>query len=332
MPRRGRERGWRRRRACGLAAAVGLLVAPSCSLSFDGGELRGGGRAGDGAGGVGRAGAGQGAAGQAGGGPGGGGSGGAGAAGAGGGVAGAAGAGGEGPSYEDLVLVDGPSLFFHLDEPKGSTEARSAVGFAIAASEGEPAFGAEGVVARRPALGVQFNGADALQTGIDSGMGADSSFSIEAWGRLTRAPGPGESYAIVSLLTFSGTSLDLFMTADELALESFSPLGPGDRLSVSQTFAADEPWYVVVTYDGATVRLCRGSGGGALSCQGFSVGPVAEAEADGVAFVLGGTFNDPDGLKGLRGVLDEVALYPRALTYEQLERHRQSGFGPPPGP
>ncbi len=247
-----------------------------------------------------------------------GGDGGAGAASAAGGAGGSGGSGGSGgtlPGYPGLVIEDGAIAYWPLDVVQNGTRTPDLSGNGEDAyidndmGSGAVDFEAEGVVGQ----------AATLQTGaslfVDAphplGFG-DSSYTLEAWvavqtgdasGLWTCRPEPnGDGYS-----TFLGATSVTHKRYANTNIEELS----------HQPIVLDMFRHVAITFDAA-------AGEGQLYVDGEPVFLPARALSEswvaaGCAFYLAGAGASDTVL------VDEVAVYDRALTQEELARHYACG-------
>jgi Concanavalin A-like lectin/glucanases superfamily len=223
-------------------------------------------------------------------------------------------AGADGPlpsdSYGAAVFADGPRAYFRFDEPAGPT-ASSAVGTLSGPYEGAFLFGKPGAIAGNPC--VRFDG---MTTRIPLGdvfrFGGNAPYSIELW------INPGDiidTRFILDRRTTSGApdgytfylGVDYFLMARQAAGTEMAYVGDVPRVGV---------WtHAVVTYDGLAQRMYLD---GVLVEQSNATGvnPIGEGVGE---LTIGdshpGQFNKLDGL------LDELAIYDRALTGVQVTAH-----------
>jgi hypothetical protein len=221
--------------------------------------------------------------------------------------------------YPSEVLAEGPRAYWRLGETSGTT-AVDELGGAPGSYLGGVTLGVPGAIAGDANTAVRLDGGDdrasvADRAALDFGSG---DFSAELW--LSTSVN-GERAAISKLASgpyWLVTVTDDSGHAGEIRAKLFDGVvtrqvyGPPLRVD-------DGAWHhIVVVYDrdnGITVYV----DGVARTTPGPMAGDVSNSAALLVGKASGyGYFN---------GVLDEVALYPAALTAERVGRHYEAGRG-----
>jgi hypothetical protein len=244
--------------------------------------------------------------------------------GTGGGMSGGSGSGGDpnASPYADVVIADGASIYFRLNEPVGSPGARSIAEPVDAAAVGSPTFEAPGVMAEPGNTGVKIVETDGFTVATPAFKpGEVNSFAIDAWLTLSKEPSPDDRRCVAGLVNDLGTTLYLVASGTQLSFELDSITGQTQAAAFPTPFKAGESRYVGVTFDGAFAALCEGRSDGAGSCSGAQ--PFVLDDAGPYYPVFG---NDVFGSCSLGGVLDEVAYYPFALPTQIMNNHQSIGF------
>jgi hypothetical protein len=229
------------------------------------------------------------------------------------------GAGAGGPTgYAAEVLADGPIAYYRLGEASGTTALDSGPGMHHGSYLEKVALGQTGAVAGDTALGL-----DGMGSRADMGDRFDfagmASFSIELWVRPAVVRG---SYDGI----FSKEDDDVkgrqgyFMYLQEGDL-GFERRLDGQREDVkAPPLAVGTTVHLAVTFDGATMRLYLDAA--QLDEQVVTL-PLPD---HGRPFVLGARNGGDFGY--LAGVVDELALYDKALSPERLSAHVAAAKAP----
>jgi Concanavalin A-like lectin/glucanases superfamily len=212
-------------------------------------------------------------------------------------------------SYAATVVADRPASYWHLDETSG-TIAGDATVANPGSYEGTPALGQPGLVATdATGTAVGFGGSPTdVRVGQAGSLDLTTNLSLEAFVKPTSLPAGGTVRTIVAKT--GAYSLELNGPALEL---SVMQLGVARRLQApAGTIVAGRAYHVVGTYDGATERLY------------VNGAQVASAALSGAAdtTINGLRIASSDGTQQFfLGTLDEVAVYPSALTAAQVATH-----------
>ena len=216
------------------------------------------------------------------------------------------------PTYRDVVLGDGPSAYWRLGDSGGV--AVDELGANDGTYSGACGFGIAGAIAGDANTAVAFDGTSCRVTLPDAfDFTGDQAFSIEAWvtGELdgtfrfvfateTRgAQNPIDGYGL--LMQPAGLELERVVTMTNKE----SPTGP-----ITATFS-----HVVGVYDGGSLLLY---------IDGQLVGAVADtrvANPTDTSTIIGSSSTGNFFL----GSIDEVAVYPFALSAAQVAAHHAKG-------
>ena len=235
----------------------------------------------------------------------------------------------DGPSrYRDAILADGPIVYWRMDVSGGGT-VRDETGRGndlVVEDVGAPGPGA---LAGDPSRALSFDGKASKAHATNSAplaFNGNAPFTIELW--LERIPfsqheefqqiidhaaTPGGAAAAV------GYYLYYSRNEDRLA---FLRRGSGEpTLLVAPVSAMPANVYIhfAVTYDGSTLRAMID---GTIVSTVSATDAVGERNSD---FILG--WNGA-GRSFYPGLIDELAVYDRALTLAELSSHRQAALGP----
>lgn len=230
------------------------------------------------------------------------------------------------PGYYEQVRADGPLGYWRLGEASGPTAVDlSGHGLDGAYSASGIAYQAPGALRTSTDAAVTMDGVNGLVTvAAPPVIPAGAPFTVEAWGRRTGLPADWRGLFLVGQGPGAGA---LVMWINDEML-NFGVTGPAGEWQF--IYSWDKPisgdWYHCVgTFDGATIRMYLNS-----VEQGYNRS-VVTGPTHGPWYVGSSTV----GGAGNRwqGDLDEVAVYPVALTPERIRAHYLSATGttvPPP--
>jgi hypothetical protein len=219
-------------------------------------------------------------------------------------------------TYEATIVADGPEAWWRLDEPSGSTTMLDAMGRHDGTYIGSGVtLGAPGVVTNgAPNTAVTLNGTDSYGDVPYSSALNSPEFTIEGWALLTDL---SAQRAVVS--TYDTTAhKGLFWKANpDGTLESdvglndnfiyyFAPMG---------TIASGRWVHLVSTFSNSAGQINY------LNGQQIS-GPFNDFVRNSkFHFLIGAVGTNFQGIARWKGTLDEVAVYKRALTSDQIQNH-----------
>ncbi|MCL3861295.1 PKD domain-containing protein [Actinotalea sp. K2] len=227
-------------------------------------------------------------------------------------------------AYARGVLDDGASSYWRLGELSGTT-VRDWAGVSDAVAAGGVSRGATGAIAHDSDRASTFSGTTSGFASTTTAVQAPDTFSIEVWVRTTTTRG-GQLVGFGNRSTGGSTWHDRHVWMDNSGRIWFG-VYPGRRYTVnSQGSFNNGQWHhVVATLSKAGQRLYVD---GALVAQADD---VSTGRGMSGFWRIGG-----DNLSGwsprpssdyLGGALDEVAIYPTALTAAQVAAHHQRGLG-----
>ncbi|HEX5589220.1 MAG TPA: LamG-like jellyroll fold domain-containing protein, partial [Candidatus Limnocylindrales bacterium] len=213
-----------------------------------------------------------------------------------------------GASYLDTVLADAPLAWWRLGETSG-TLADDAVGSANGTYTGGFTLNQPGALTGDANPAVLLNGTTGYVRVPQQTL--PGNITLEAWARPTTYPG---DTALVG--QWNGTSgAMLYVTSDAGGRVHLWINGA----SISATAPAAGAWHHYVgTYDGTNARIYID--GGLAAGPTPLAGPLTTAPR----FLEMGTYNNGGGGK-FNGVIDEVALYPTALSASRVQAHFAAG-------
>ncbi len=209
------------------------------------------------------------------------------------------------PTYDATVIADAPAAYWRLGESSGPTVA-DAVGRSPGSYLGAVTLAQPALVAGTADASVRLNGTNA-SIGVPStaALATGDAFTLEAWvarGTTKRAEG----------LFAKGTGgYQLYF--NKLGQMTLAKLGSGDIAKSKVAVAAGSPHHLVATKSGGTVRLYIDGADRTGTVANRAI--VATSSALSIGTVGG----------SLSASLDEVAVYPRALSAADVSRHYAAG-------
>ncbi len=214
-----------------------------------------------------------------------------------------------GGAYAKALSEDAPVSWWRLGESSGTAAAdQSAVNPGVYANG--TTLGASSLLPGEPAnTAVALDGVKgAVKVASSTSLNLTSPFSLEAWIKPSKLPAAGSFASVLSKaesysLQFNGPRLEFTVIQS----------GTRHRLQApSGAIVAGSTYYVVGTYDGTTQRLYING------AQVASVTLSGPASVTANSLYLGSWAG---GEEFLTGVIDEAAVYNKALTAAQITKH-----------
>lgn len=223
-------------------------------------------------------------------------------------------------AYRDRVLADGPKGYFRLGEASGTTAADLAPAGAPGIYEGTLTLGVPGAIVGDPDTAVRFLNPTSVTSVVTLGdrfeFAGTLPFSVEAWVNAKASDGlyhhiftreqrttPKQGYAV------------LIDTIGTVVLERF--IGSSGLFSVDGPLTPNGFTHVVAVYDGSALRLFLNG-----AQVGGDVADTRSAPSFAIPAYIGGASPAEDLFDG---VIDEVAVYDKALTAAQVKAHHDLG-------
>jgi PKD repeat protein len=228
----------------------------------------------------------------------------------------ATGSGGD-RTYADAVHADGAVDHWSLGETSGAT-AYDQAGTADATIGTGVTRGAQGAISGDGDRAMTFNGASSGLVATNSAVPAPQTFSVEAWFQTTSRLG-GKIVGFGNARTGNSTTYDRHMFMTAAGRVSFGVHDGAQRTITSTQAYNDGRWHHVV----ATMSRS----GTTLFVDGVRVGQLAAVtEArDYAGFWRIGGDTTWSGAPYFTGRIDEVVVYPRALSAAQAAAHHTLG-------
>lgn len=221
---------------------------------------------------------------------------------------------GTGAGYRDVVLADGPLAYYRLGESVGPT-ARDETGRFDGTYRGACALGAAGAIGGDADTAVAFDDDCTVDLGDRFAFADKAPFTVEAW---VMSAGQGNYQHVFTRQLRVGSPVDgyaLLLNTPTTALAERFTSGAGAQTDPS-TLPAGKLAHVVLTYDGAALRLYADGAPPSI------VGDDRVMSTLGAKAFIGST----GGGNYFSGVIDEVAIYDKALTPDRIEAHRKAAL------
>jgi hypothetical protein len=224
-------------------------------------------------------------------------------------------------TYEATVLRDGPVAYWRLDETSGTTAADS-VGSYDGTYMNGVVLGQPGALAGDDEVNLAAGFVQASQTKVEvpwSGALNTPEFTFECWAKLTggtsyrspmtsRGDGPQEGY--------------IFYATDANVWAFWNGTGTGWAGIAGPGVVNDEWVYLAGTFDGTTKRFF-------VNGQQIASGQVLHTPNDADFLRIGaGATEDPTGNYFFEGLVDEAAVYNKALSPAAIMTHYMAARPP----
>jgi hypothetical protein len=213
-------------------------------------------------------------------------------------------------SYRSEVMADSPSAYWRLGEPAGGTTAYDETGQNNGAYVAGVTLGAPGAL-NDPDTAASFDGVNDSVTAPDSNsLDGVTGVSLEAWVKRAK----GSVWQVIAGKPANGQSqLENYSIWLNSSNQPVAFFGNGTSFARVDAPALDTNWHhVVATYDNANARIYVD---GALKATTASTvhltsntQPLLIGRDSGSAYFFGGT-------------IDEVAVYPAALSQARIQAH-----------
>lgn len=226
--------------------------------------------------------------------------------------------------YREVVLADTPLAYWKLDEASGTVAHDASGNDNHGTYTNSPTLGVTGLMLDGVgATAVQFSRASAETVSIgdlsDFEFGGTAPFTVEAWVSLTTGPGSGEFYTVVQKYQPGGSPTRgwemLAINGPQFSFQRRQD-GATSHIVTSGAVTIGTTYHVVVTYDGTTLTM-------------YLNGAVVDTDATAVSLSTG---SDPLVIAGqdidgdfMNGTIDEVSIYDRALTADEIGEHYAVG-------
>ncbi len=213
--------------------------------------------------------------------------------------------------YVQAVLADGPSLYYRFEEASGSI-AKDEMGNHPGTHRAGDVLAVAGAFPGSSAMGLS----GGTQGGVDPGdifdFDGTAAFTLEAWFRPDRYDGEYRFLIHHNEESTLRQSYGIYVqTNNGLVFERYVD---GDGRGAAVPLPARSSWHHIVgVYDGAHLQLFLD---GTLAS---SAPDLRSAKKKSSVLQIGWGWGDGSGV--LRGTLDEVAIYEKALAPERIAAH-----------
>ena len=227
--------------------------------------------------------------------------------------------------YVTAVLADSPLLYYRLGEPEG-TPARDEVS---GATQPYPVqgvtLGTAGALAGEKDTAITLDGTGKIDLTQDTDFEGKLPFSVEAWVSRALTGGDGLGFLVDHEAWSNGRrGWDLRASPTGFSFERSMTVDGGtsyNSASTDEAAVAGEWRHVVGTFDGTTMRLYVDAVRRDTYTASISLSKL------GVPFAVGKQNCTPCTSTGFYGALDELAIYPRALSEARIVVHYNAGKG-----
>jgi hypothetical protein len=220
-------------------------------------------------------------------------------------------------SYQQAVLTSLPSSYWHLDETSG-TGAADANALVDGTYVGSPSLGQAALVSGG-GTSISLSGTQSVSLGFASyRFTGTSSFTWEGLANVTSDS--AVDHVIVDATFTDGSGLQGY----NLQLKDYGGSGGSLALTRYRNNVGVVAYSSVPVPLGATAHVAGTYDG--LNCKVYVNGVLTATGATDTASIVSGTStiylgNNAGGTRPLRGLLDEVAVYSRALSLNEIQTH-----------
>ena len=224
-------------------------------------------------------------------------------------------------NYPTVILGDGPTAYYHLDDT-GATAA-DASGNGLNGSIGSSVTtGQTGLLPAYADTAMSFPGSAAAGTvsvPATTKLQPASAVSLEAWLQFAATPAT-YTFAVGYGTDSSYAPYGLFFRANGQILAQFYTSSGVLEVGSTTKLSPNTPYYVVGTYDGTTGRLYIN---GVQNASGTLSGTFKDY-GGGYGFSIADDAGHSD--PAFKGTIDEVAVYAgKVLTAVQVQNHYAAG-------
>jgi Concanavalin A-like lectin/glucanases superfamily len=224
-----------------------------------------------------------------------------------------------GRSYKDTVLDSGPVSYWRLGEAAG-TSAADSKGTNTGTYTNGPTLAQPGALAGESDTSAGFDGSNDYVNVPYTAALNPAQFTVEAWAQPT---GSGNWYEVASSWSNSGARWTGYALEINPSNNWVTYLGDGSHtepLAVGPARILNTWTHVAATYDGATLRLYVNGTLAASTSTTFYA-----ANNSPVPFQIGTEYANGTRSAFFAGIIDDVAVYNRALSATEIQLHYDSG-------
>ena len=231
-------------------------------------------------------------------------------------------------SYSRAVLSDSPIAYFRLDESSGPTMCDSSASANNGTYVSGVHFGGPGAIVGDAAVAAVPQSSGVGTGGPGSGLTGDHSFTLEAWFRSTGTvrdqslvsmgqAGKGNVAGLSTWTSDTGNGTPSQLVLDlYVGVENASTLPIWDTRTVGVNLWDGRWHYLAITYSAATDQVTG-------YVDGYDLGALTPVTAINLlaSKIRIGYWLDTYINQGMTGDVDEVAVYPTALSPVRAEAH-----------
>ena len=210
------------------------------------------------------------------------------------------------PSYRDEVMLDGPRAYWRLGETSGTKAADETANRNTGSYQNGVLLGQPGALLSDTNRAAGFDGVnDTVRVGNSATLSPTAALSLEAWVSPTSA-------TLASVIR-KGQQYMLRTTADRAAICGLRKSTTVRELTTPAGLVTTGSWHqLACTWDGATIRIYVD---GTERASGALAAPI---DSTSTALSIGSDANSGERFKG---TIDEVAVYPGALSAQRVQTH-----------
>ena len=229
-------------------------------------------------------------------------------------------------AYVTAVLADQPLLYYRFGEPEGTPAKDEVSGTTQPYPVQGVTLGAAGALAGEANTAITLDGTGKIDLAQDTDFEGMQPFSVEVWVSRTTSGGNGLGF-LVDHEAWSGgrRGWDLRAYPNGLSFERSSTVDGGlsfNTVAASEAAVLGKWAYVVGTFDGTTMRLYVDAVRRDTATATIALSKV------GVPFAVGKQNCTPCSNTGYYGAVDELAIYPQALSETRILVHYMAGKAP----
>ena len=228
--------------------------------------------------------------------------------------------GGGGSAYRAAILASAPRAYLRLGDATGAKTLRDETGMFAPDVQGALVFGVKGAIVNDDDTAIFFDG---MTSGVVFGVPAFdfkgmAPWALEAWIKPKLADDTFRFIFSKNAYDSDGREeIGMFVYQGHATVERY---GHGNYTGASADVELDAWSYVVGLFDGTHLTLYLD---GAQQQSNGATDEITDMQAP---FIAGAQNLSPDGVYA--GVLDELAVYDRALSQQEIAHHYAVGRGP----
>ncbi|MGH9268173.1 MAG: LamG-like jellyroll fold domain-containing protein, partial [Acidimicrobiales bacterium] len=217
--------------------------------------------------------------------------------------------------YKETVLADGPVAYWRLGEASGTTAADSSGNGRTGSYLGGVTLSTPGAIATDAGTAATFNGTSGyVDVANNPALQLTGPFTLEAW---MKTPTPSANMGIVEKYDDASKGYVLRVEAGQLVAYTLAGASSYTRAAGATTLQPNVWYHVAAVYDGTRVAVFVN---GALDGSAAStVNPLSSS----LSLKVGAVGSTP--FWPFNGVIDEAAVYNKALADSRIGAHHQAG-------